>query len=151
MWGGFGFGGGSDSRNSRAQADDGGFVPTKSDFDRNFDMSASADYDNDGNGQYGYDDDEYSQDDDGGEYPDPDTPLVPGLYRALYAFEPEGTAEMALVEDQIVRIIGRGGGVGWAIAVREGDSGSEGEVGEKHALVPEGYLELVKADGDEED
>lgn len=63
--------------------------------------------------------------------------LMPGMYRAVYAFEPEGTAEMALEEDQLVRIIGRGGGVGWAVALRE-----DGE----HALVPEGYLEFVRAD-----
>ena len=63
--------------------------------------------------------------------------LIPGVYRAVYAFEPEGTAEMALEEDQLVRIVGRGGGVGWAVALRE-----DGE----HALVPEGYLEYVRAD-----
>jgi len=68
-------------------------------------------------------------------------PLLPGWYRALYAFEPEGTAEMALAEDQIVRVIGRGGGVGWAIVARGGDEG--------HALVPEGYLELVSLDRDQ--
>ncbi|KAI0260556.1 hypothetical protein BC834DRAFT_542948 [Gloeopeniophorella convolvens] len=69
-------------------------------------------------------------------------PLLPGLYRALYAFEPEGTAEMALEEDQMVRVVGRGGGVGWAIVVREGSEG--------HALVPEGYLEPVSLDQDQE-
>ena len=37
--------------------------------------------------------------------------LVPGQYRALYAFELEGTAETVLEEDQIVRVVGRGGGV----------------------------------------
>jgi hypothetical protein len=68
--------------------------------------------------------------------------LLPGLYRALYAFEPEGTAEMALEEDQIVRVIGRGGGVGWAIVARGGEEG--------HALVPEGYLELVSLERDSE-
>jgi hypothetical protein len=57
---------------------------------------------------------------------------------------------MALVEDQIVRIVGRGGGVGWAIAIREDiEVGEEGDEMHAHALVPEGYLELVKADGDE--
>lgn len=70
-----------------------------------------------------------------------DRPLLPGLYRALYAFEPEGTAEMALEEDQIVRVIGRGGGVGWAIVARDGDDG--------HALVPEGYLEFISLDRDQ--
>ena len=66
-----------------------------------------------------------------------DEPLVPGLYRALYAFEPEGTAEMALEEEQIVHVVGRGGGVGWAVVEKEGGG---------HALVPESYLELVEAD-----
>jgi hypothetical protein len=61
-------------------------------------------------------------------------PLPPGLYRALYAFEPEGLAEMRLVEDQIVRVVGRHGQlpgqpqgaglgeevqVGWAVVVRD--------------------------------
>jgi hypothetical protein len=66
--------------------------------------------------------------------------LYPGLYRALYAFEPEGTAEMRLEEDQVVRVLGRGGGVGWAVVIREG----EGEDG--HALVPESYLEVLQLD-----
>ena len=156
LWGGFGLSGvPSNSRNS-ASGDDN--FPTKSDFDRNFEVSASGDYDdyaNSGEHAYADDDDVYSQEDDAG-YPDPDIPLVSGLYRALYAFEPEGTAEMRLVEGQIVRIVGRGGGVGWAIAVREGDDvGESANLGvedglEKHALVPESYLELVKADEDEE-
>ena len=66
-------------------------------------------------------------------------PLLPGTYRALYAFEPEGTAEMALEEEQVVRVVGRGGGVGWAVVEKEGAPGG-------HALVPESYLELVEAD-----
>lgn len=72
-------------------------------------------------------------------------PLLPGLYRALYAFDPEGTAEMKLDEDQVVRVIGRGGGVGWAVVVKDGlkDTGV-------HALVPESYLESVRLDGEEE-
>jgi hypothetical protein len=90
-------------------------------------------------------------------------PLDPGLYRALYPFEPEGTAEMRLVEDQIVHVVGRGGGVGWAVVVVpdgveggvvvvtpvDDDVDDEGNklVGGKairHALVPESYLELVQ-------
>jgi len=71
-------------------------------------------------------------------HPAEDGPLVPGLYRALYPFEPEGTAEMALEEEQIIKVLGRGGGVGWAIVER--DDGS-------HALVPESYLELLQAVG----
>lgn len=72
-----------------------------------------------------------------------DAPFVPGLYRALYPFEPEGTAEMALAEDQQVRVLGRGGGVGWVVVLKPD--------GEEQALVPEGYLELVRADTDEDD
>jgi hypothetical protein len=87
------------------------------------------------------DDDEYDEYDDfgagGGEE---QAEIIPGLYRALYAFEPEGMAEMRLVEDQIVHVLGRGGGVGWAIAARAPAEGGG------HALVPESYLELVKPD-----
>jgi hypothetical protein len=60
----------------------------------------------------------------------------------MYPFEPEGTAEMALVEDQRIHVLGRGGGVGWVVVLK-----SDGE----HALVPEGYLELVRADLDDDD
>jgi len=94
--------------------------------------SLDDDDDDDDSGRYGGVEEEIGE----------ERPLVPGLYRALYAFEPEGTAEMALEEDQIVRVIGRGGGVGWAIVARGGDEG--------HALVPEGYLELVSLDRDSE-
>ncbi|KAH9936817.1 uncharacterized protein BXZ73DRAFT_100238 [Epithele typhae] len=84
---------------------------------------------------------EDDEDDDEDEYDDAQTgddePLVPGLYRALYAFDPEGTAEMALEEEQIVHVVGRGGGVGWAVVEKDGGG---------HALVPESYLELVEAD-----
>jgi hypothetical protein len=88
--------------------------------------------------------------------------LYPGLYRALYAFEPEGTAEMRLVEDQVVRVVGRGGGVGWAVVIDEQGmqeekekAEGEGRLGElvapKHALVPESYLEVVKLDWEEQE
>lgn len=107
-------------------------------------------------------------DDEGGGERQQLEPLYPGLYRALYAFEPEGTAEMKLDEDQIVRVIGRGGGVGWAVVVDErgssslhnGDGGGDGDGGGgggivamplKHALVPEGYLEAVRLDWEEEE
>ncbi|KAG5340697.1 hypothetical protein C0989_000740 [Termitomyces sp. Mn162] len=77
-------------------------------------------------------------------------PLYAGLYRAMYAFEPEGTAEMALVEDQVVRVVGRGGGIGWAVVVDE--SAGLNEDGEpRHALVPESYLEVVRLDWEEEE
>ena len=125
------FGGG------RHQSSEGAELPSKTDFARNFDVSSPTEekgalsYDvtdedeDDGN----YDGEEEDEDEEGG-------PLLPGRYRALYSFEPEGTAEMALEEDQVVHVIGRGGGVGWAV-VEKGDGG--------HALVPESYLELVEA------
>ncbi|KAI0027223.1 hypothetical protein K488DRAFT_91117 [Vararia minispora EC-137] len=117
----------------------GGDGPSAGDFARNF--GGDGEEDTGGYEAWGAqnagdelsDEDEGSGESSGESYGE----LVPGLYRAVYAFEPEGTAEMALEEDQVVRVVGRGGGVGWAVAVRE-----DGE----HALVPEGYLELVKAD-----
>ena len=98
------------------------------------------------------DDDEGYQDADA-EDGEPQEPLYPGLYRALYAFEPEGTAEMRLIEDQIVRVVGRGGGVGWAVVVDERvwDEEEEGRVHVRHALVPEGYLEAVRLDWEQEE
>ncbi|KAG6883800.1 hypothetical protein C0993_003671 [Termitomyces sp. T159_Od127] len=76
--------------------------------------------------------------------------LYPGLYRAVYAFEPEGTAEMALVEDQVVRVIGRGGGGGWAVVIDE-SAGLNADGGPRHALVPESYLEAVRLDWEDEE
>lgn len=71
-----------------------------------------------------FDEEEYYLDD---EEPD-------GLYRAAYAFEPEGVNEMAVDMGDLLDVRGRGGGGdGWVIAIRL-DSGAEG-------LVPEGYLE----------
>lgn len=110
--------------------------PSHTDFERNFDMSSPTNeaterpYDDDD------DDDEYQEGDEY-EYAQEGGPLAPGLYKALYAFEPEGAAEMALEEGQVVKIIARGGGVGWAVVEKD-----DGE----HALVPEGYLELVQPD-----
>lgn len=71
--------------------------------------------------------------------------LLPGEYRAVFAFEPEGTAEMRLIEDQVVQVVGRGGGVGWAVvSVPEGvEGGVEVAPGIRHALVPESYLEAI--------
>lgn len=105
--------------------------PSRTDFDRNFEASSPAEEEP----EPSYDEFEDAYDE---EYVSPgeDEPLAPGTYRALYPFEPEGTAEMALEEDQIVHVVGRGGGVGWAIVEKEGGG---------HALVPESYLELVKA------
>lgn len=128
-WSSFGSGG--------HQSSGGAVVPSKTDFDRNFDVSSPAEekasFSYDGTDQ-GDDDDDLNYDGAGDE--EDGGPLIPGRYRALYAFEPEGTAEMALEEDQVVSVIGRGGGVGWAVVEKE-DGG--------HALVPESYLELVEA------
>ncbi len=82
------------------------------------------------------------------EYTDADGALLPGFYRAMYAFSPEGDTEMALEDGQVVHVVGRGGGQGWAVVIREGADAQ----GNRHALVPESYLELVKldeSDGDE--
>lgn len=116
---------------------DGADLPSKTDFDRNFDASSPAE--ERGSFSYAGVDEEEGEDAnyDGTEGDEEDNcPLIPGRYRALYAFEPEGTAEMAMEEDQVVYVIGRGGGVGWAV-VEKGDGG--------HALVPESYLEFVEA------
>ncbi|KAI1781583.1 hypothetical protein LXA43DRAFT_978022 [Ganoderma leucocontextum] len=99
-----------------------GSRPSHSDLEKNFNVSSPAEEYDDGEDSY-----EDAQDE----------ALIPGLYRALYVFEPEGTAEMALEEEQIVHVVGRGGGVGWAV-VERGEGG--------HALVPESYLELIEAD-----
>ncbi|KAK0462955.1 uncharacterized protein EV420DRAFT_1521877 [Desarmillaria tabescens] len=121
------------SSSSSAGGSGGDGFPSKSDLERNF-----VEADDDDN----EDDDEFY--DVEGEEDGVDEPLLPGLYKALYAFEPEGTAEMALEEDQIVRVVGRGGGVGWAVVVvdKEKNKGTQ----QQHALVPESYLELVQLD-----
>ncbi|KAH9057772.1 hypothetical protein EDB87DRAFT_1629475 [Lactarius vividus] len=142
-----GGGGGADGGGSSG----GGGGPSQGDFERNFEDAVSPSYEIDDPYESLDDDDDFDDYEDGdgraedraGEGEDVERPLFPGLYRALYAFEPEGTAEMALEEDQIVRVVGRGGGVGWAIVARGGDEG--------HALVPEGYLELVSLDQEQED
>ena len=141
-WGGFSWSGfanrlsWSSFSSGRHQSSDGVGLPSKTDFDRNFDVSSPEE-----KGAFSYDRTEEG-DDDGANYDgaggdeEDGSPLIPGRYRALYAFEPEGTAEMALGEDQVVCVIGRGGGVGWAVVEKEDGS---------HALVPESYLELVEA------
>jgi hypothetical protein len=53
---------------------------------------------------------------------------------------------MALEEGQVVRVIGRGGGIGWAVAVDDRKGGEE-----VHALVPESYLEVVRLDEEDEE
>lgn len=142
-------GGGGGSRATNGMGDPAlGNVPTQIDLERNF---AGEDDEEDDEGDYHdaqeYEDEGYEE----GEYPEgEEEPLYPGLYRAVYAFEPEGTAEMRLVEDQIVKVVGRGGGVGWAVVVCEDDTevGEGGEKKVKHALVPESYLEPVQFDHD---
>jgi len=139
-WGGFSWSGitnrlsWSSFGSGRHQSSDGAELPSKTDFARNFDVSSPTEE----KGAFSYDgaDEDDDGNYDGEEDEEEGGPLVPGRYRALYAFEPEGTAEMALEEDQVVYVIGRGGGVGWAV-VEKGDGG--------HALVPESYLELVDA------
>ncbi|KLO08579.1 hypothetical protein SCHPADRAFT_1000837 [Schizopora paradoxa] len=136
FWG-FGFGKGS---NTPDEDDDDNSRPSRSDFERNFDMSSPTEE------QAPFDDEDSSSSDH--EYTDADGALLPGLYRAMYAFSPEGETEMALEENQVVHVVGRGGGQGWAVVIREGADIQ----GDRHALVPESYLELVKlddVDGDE--
>ena len=143
-WGGFSWSGfanrlsWSSFGSGRHQPSEGTELPSKTDFARNFDVSSPAEE----KGSFSYEGADEDEDDGNyyGEEEDEDEgeggPLIQGRYRALYAFEPEGTAEMALEEDQVVQVIGRGGGVGWAVVEKE-DGG--------HALVPESYLELVEA------
>jgi len=103
-------------------------TPSTNDFARNFDASSPIDDDAE---EDGYEDD--LEDDEDGE--EDLGPLVPGHYRAVFPFEPEGSSEMALEEGQVVNVVGRGGGVGWAVVQK--DDGT-------HALVPESYLEPVE-------
>ncbi|KIJ59779.1 hypothetical protein HYDPIDRAFT_32882 [Hydnomerulius pinastri MD-312] len=137
---GFGRGWGFGARGSVTAAESD--FPSRGDFDRNF-----ADPDEDeGEGEVYDDAEDLSDEQYDDEEQEGEPALLPGLYRAIYAFEPEGIAEMKLDEDQVVRVVGRGGGVGWAVAVKGGlkDNGV-------HALVPESYLEVVRLDGDEEE
>ena len=146
-----------------------GIFPSRKDLDMNFmDSSSSSDDDDDDDGrragrriadqgikeEFDFDetlDDTVDREEDG-EYEEPQEPLYPGVYRALYAFEPEGMAEMELEENQLVRVVGRGGGIGWAVVVDErGGDEVGGKVQVKHALVPESYLEAVTLDWEEEE
>ena len=136
LWG-FGFGLGTSNSEDNSDVS----RPTQSDFERNFDMSSPVESENP---QNSYDDDE--SDDYESELEGADSvPLLPGLYRAIYPFSPEGQSEMPLEEGQIVRVVGRGGGLGWAVALREDTDNCKGD--DKHALVPESYLEVVTLDG----
>lgn len=80
----------------------------------------------------------YSAEDD---QDDMDTPFTSGYYTALYHFKAEGPAEMDLEEDQVVSCLGRGGGLGWVVALKTIDH-SDGEP--ELALVPERYLEFLR-------
>jgi len=125
-------------------------VPSQSELDRNFtdepevyvNEDETEGEEDEGKSEYVDAKEDLSERDDDEEV---DDVLLPGIYRALYPFEPEGIAEMKLEEEQLVRVIGRGGGVGWAVVVKEGlkDNGI-------HALVPESYLELVRPDAEED-
>ncbi|KAF8520000.1 hypothetical protein BU17DRAFT_89357 [Hysterangium stoloniferum] len=156
---------------------DGGYTPSRQELEHNFVTGADGDEAGgdsplDGsepeNAPAGAEGDE--GDEEGGEFEgeqehDFDAPLHPGVYKALYDFTPEGTAEMGLKEGQLVRVVGRGGGVGWAVVERgedgeaDGDGENEGQFDASRpdaswALVPESYLRLVRLDdggeGDEE-
>lgn len=136
-WGGFEMGVGRFSWNMGAGAAPAGKVgedgyPSKNDLAMNF---------------FTAEDEEEDIFHDAVEGDDEEEPLYPGLYRALYAFEPEGTAEMALEEDQVVRVVGKGGGVGWALVLDERLGQGESS---KHALVPESYLEPIRFDYEDE-
>jgi hypothetical protein len=123
-----------------------GYVPSTTDFARNFGEEVGAWLSVDGSGEIERDYEEEEEDEEGQPFLLADQPLYPGLYRAMYAFESEGSSEMALEEGQVVRVVGRGGGIGWAVVVREPQN-SEGSEGVRtHALVPESYLEVVKLD-----
>ncbi|KIJ41693.1 hypothetical protein M422DRAFT_255308 [Sphaerobolus stellatus SS14] len=99
---------------------------------------------------------DYAGQDVDAEYGEEEGPLPPGIYLALFDFEPEGIVEMALVEGQEVRVVGRGGGVEWAVVISEGLNAAAvgvsekgGEGAEKYMLMLESYLKFVR--GDEED
>jgi len=56
-----------------------------------------------------------------------------GTYRVMYPFVSEGANEMSVDEGEILQVTGRGGGNGWVVAEKQGQSG----------LVPEAYLERI--------
>ncbi|KAA1477494.1 hypothetical protein DENSPDRAFT_854376 [Dentipellis sp. KUC8613] len=126
----------------------GGGGPSQGDFERNFAETPEEERADPYAQWEQYSDDEYEEEGAGADSEGVGAgPLLPGLYRAMFAFEPEGTAEMRLEEDQIVRVVGRGGGVGWAIVERSFEEAREFGA---HALVPEGYLEVHRLDEPED-
>lgn len=64
-----------------------------------------------------------------------------GRYRVAYAFEGLGGHEMNVEEGDMLEVKGRGGGVGWVIAIRLREASSTDELME--GLVPESYLEIA--------
>ncbi|CAG8740986.1 1487_t:CDS:1, partial [Acaulospora colombiana] len=84
-----------------------------------------------------------------------DYSLRPGIYRVLFAFTAESPAEMSVNEDQLIRVLGRGGGEGWVVALRSWTPEDtlpdmralteEANHEEEHGLVPESYIELYRA------
>lgn len=138
----WGFGRTSGTATGPGAASSAAEFPSRGDLDRNF---GGEDEDEDMDIDIDREADAFSDEEGEGDA-EIEPLLCPGLYRALFAFEPEGTAEMRLDEDQLVQVVGRGGGVGWAVVVKDGlkDTGV-------HALVPESYLELVRLDGEDDD
>ena len=91
-------------------------------------------------------DDDFSSGDEVGYDEISPTPFKTGVYRALYAFEAEGPTEMSVEVNQLVRIIGRGGGEGWAVGLRNWTPEQEikgmsstPDCGDTQGLIPEGY------------
>ena len=114
--------------------------PSHRELKRNFGQGTKyKDYSGDSDAEDG-DEPSYSFDQDYSDLDRPpvvDSSLPPGSYRALHVFEAVGDTEMGLEEGQIVTVIGKERGDGWAVVndTREGREGC-------HALVPESYLEL---------
>lgn len=74
------------------------------------------------------------------------TVFTPGIYQALYDFEPEMDTEMRIEVGEVVTVLTRQC-AGWVQAGRVADGQITGEVG----LVPENYLQILQAhDGEEE-
>ena len=88
--------------------------PSSGDLERNFDQDYddSQVYDDASGGRWDERDvgeegmDEEEGEDEGDDL-DADEPLYPGIYRAMFGFEPEGTAEVGLREDELVRVVKR--------------------------------------------
>ena len=112
--------------------------PSQMELERNFGQGTkyNGDSDAEDSDEPSYPFDRYYSDLDRPPVVDPSLP--PRSYHALYMFEAVGDTEMGLEEGQIVTVVGKERGDGWAVVndTREGREGC-------HALVPESYLELV--------